>query len=435
LIERDRRMVIKVGNVRLGKSVSIFAAFLMFCVIYHPPILGINVLYLITPIIWLYILVHFRSILAPFDRYNVRKMIIWILLLVVYQSLISIFNGYSIIAASVGMIWWLLAIIPSSLVINHYICTKGFGEETFNHSLLFAALLQVLFALLAYMFPSIRDFFMRNVDYSGISYMFVYRMYGFARYLTGFTAFAQGTIAAYFFWLGINKNRKYFWAVPFILFSAVINARTSLVIFIGAVLVMFFTSKIRLRNKLIFEGIILVTIIVGQYILDYLRTTNTNQTVGFVIEFFDVVGAFFRGDTTGYFIYATNTTKYTLPTGIHFIFGIGKNIFTRSSDISFTSDIGFVNDIWVGGIVFDVLFYSFWVWLCLLINRKLKEENVNNSSLALAGIIAVALLASNFKGIVNTDNDLVSFFFIVATYYMLRRDWYEGSSNSNYSCL
>lgn len=426
-------MIIKVGNARIMKDVSWFAAFIMFVVIYHPPLLGINVLYLITPFLWIYVLLHKNSILVPFNRKTVNKLIIWIFALVLYQSMISIFNGYSFIAASVGMIWWLLSIIPASIVINHYICMNEFGKDTFDNSLLLATMTQVLFAVLSYLFPPIRSFFMRNLDISSISFMAAYRMYGFARYLTGFTAFAQGTIAAYFFWLGMNRNKKYYWAVPFILFSAVVNARTSLVIFIGAILVLFFTSKIKLRNKIIFGALILFAILGGHYFLEYLRMNSTNQTVGFVVEFFDVMGAFFRGDTTGYFIYATNTSKYVLPTGIHFIFGIGKNIFTRSSDIAYTSDIGFVNDIWVGGIVFSVLFYLFWAWMCISIKKSVSENDKRTSSFALIGIIIVALAASNFKGIVNTDNDLVSFLFIVAAHYMIRGDWYNESTERNYS--
>lgn len=428
-------MIIRLNKKGFGKNVSIFAAILMFCVIHHPPILGINILYLITPIVWVYILLHYKYLLVPFDKKSINKMIIWILFLIMYQSMVSLFNGYSIISASVGMIWWVLAIIPSAIVINHYICTQGFGEDAFNNSLLFASLLQVFFAILAYVSPEIRAFFMRNIDYSKISYMYAYRMYGFARYLTGFTAFAQGAIAAYFFWLGITKNKKYFLSVPLILFSAVINARTSMVIFIGAVLVIFFTSKLKFTSKMIFAVAIILSVIGGNYLLEYLRLNSTNQTVGFVVDFFDVMKAFFNGDTTGYFIYATNSSKYVLPTGIQFIFGTGKNIFKQSIDVAFTSDIGFVNDIWVGGIVFVFLYYSFWIWLCLLLKRKISKTGMQSSSLAFVAMIAIALVVSNFKGIVNTDNDLVSFILIVATFCLIRRNCDERYFNGNSSSL
>ncbi len=398
------------------KSCSVIAAIWMFCLIYHPPFFSINFLYVLAPISWLYLLANKKFFSRSINKKQLYETIICLVVLILYQTLISMFNGRTPFQASIGMIWWVVAIIPTCLSIKGYLEIHHFKNAAFWNSLGLAALLQCAFSLAAFLNPSIQELFLTNIEIT--SAWLLTRMFGFARYLTGFTGMTQGFISALFLYLGMNYKKSYIILVPFIILSGVVNARTSLVILAGAGILVFLFSKLGFKWRMIWSGILAVFIVTIISIYTYLADNATNDTVKWIIEAVEVVIKFFNGETTGYFIYTANADKHTLPSGLSLIFGEGTRIFTKQEGIRYTSDIGFVNDVWVGGLAFCLMYYSFIIFELRLIYKSVNEIEKKNK-FVLIGIILVGFIVCNIKGIVNTDNDFIAAVILLMTNYSL----------------
>jgi hypothetical protein len=339
--------------------------------------------------------------------------------MIIYQTIISTLNGYTLISTSVGMIWWLFSIIPASLSVFIIVQKKNGSDLMFYNSLLLAVLFQTILAFLAFIFPSVQSFFLINIlrENPNMSYWAQFRMYGFAKYLTGFTGMAQGFLAAIFLYLGFSIKKSYLVFVPFILFSGLINARTSLIIFISSAIIILLFTRIGFLKKILilFGSIIFLLFLV--IIFNNFAFFRTNDTFNWIYESINVISDFFRGEITGYFIYATNSDKYILPSGIQLIFGAGTRIFNMTN-IGYTSDIGYINDFWVGGLIFSIMYYSFWMKIITSFTKKNKHDY------SLVLVLSVTFLLVNFKGIVNTDNDFVSIVFLILINIYYRREKY-----------
>lgn len=418
-------MKLKNGELIIGKNISFLATLILFCIIYHPPLLTFNILYLIAPVTWIYLIAHRNYLKQIINVEYLYKVYLWLVIIIIYESIISFINNYSVIAVSVGMIWWAIAIIPVCIATLCYIKLKGYSDITIINSLEVAAWIQCIFGILGFLFPSIQSLFLKNIQqqYSSITYMFSYRMYGFATYLTGFTAMAQGFLALIFLYLGINYKRKYLRIVPFLVFVGLINARTSAVIFVVGVVVLFLFSHFDMKYKLGSIIALLILCVAGYFGIVYLQNNNTNGTIVWILDGYNEIVDFFNGKTSGYFIYATNDSKYVLPTGIQFIFGAGTKIFLKSDRIPYTTDIGFINDFWCGGLILVLGYYLLLLWLFISFYKEHKKSGGKNS-LSLLMIMITTFLLANFKGIFNTDNDLVSvyFFLIVSQLMICSRD-------------
>lgn len=384
---------------------------MIFLMVFHVPVLPINILYIITPVSYLYLLLNRGS--KYVNKEQLRSLYTWLILMIAYQSLISISNGYSFIESSVGMIWWAIAVIPISLSIIISCGKKPNRGLSFIYSLTFAVLIQCLCAYIAVVSPSMKAFFLKYVDTENLirNGQYFFRLFGWARYLTGFTAMSMGLIAGLFFYHALSRKKLFYIFTIMTAIAGVINARTSAVIFVGCVTIAFLFYGKNLIKKIVW--LVSIASVVSIILLSLnLKGLSDNDTISWITDGFNEISGFIEGEDTGYFAYATNEEKWSLPHDSRFVFGEGTDVFDYHRNVGFTSDIGYISDIWSGGILFSFCFYSF--ILVFLVKLYKNEKHLKRKDkIIIPGMLAMTLFISNVKGILNSDNDLICVVFLI----------------------
>ena len=108
-------------------------------------------------------------------------------------------------------------------------------------------------------------------------------------------------------------------------------------------------------------------------------------------------------------IYYFNPQNYILPNGLSIMIGVGTY---TGGNLGYATDIGYVNDIYLGGVIYlcMILFFFYYV-----LRSFYRGQNVTYKFIYQFGLIV--LLISNIKGYVFSYNELTSFFIILGIMY------------------
>ncbi len=401
------------------KKYNIFAIIVLFLLIYEPPIFSFNILHVIGGVSWIYILFHRKIILTNLSFHKLFIIYITFIMIALYIAFISIVNNNSMLAAA-PFLYWLIDIIPCSIMVNSIMKQKGYNLDNILTLLLMVGLVQSITAISAFFIPSIKEFFINQFILYGYDEIYftlsAYRIYGFASNLTFTTPIVQSTLTLISVYLAVNLNYKYLIFTPFLFFSAVINARISFIIILVGVLAMLLCIRpIKLKT-------IVMTTIIGSMIaiiimidMNYIKE-NAVETYQWIITGINEIRQFFKGDTSrGYFNYVSNAQRYRLPDGFGLYFGVGNRIM-GSNKYNTYSDIGYVNDIWLGGLIYCIFLYSTFTSFLLDFLRSSNRKLQINWFLFL--LFMGSFIVSNIKGFIFSMNNFTSLFFIIYIYFI-----------------
>ncbi|MEQ8191843.1 MAG: hypothetical protein ABRQ39_28015, partial [Candidatus Eremiobacterota bacterium] len=380
---------------------------------YVPSLLSINILHIVGGISWLYIFGNYKIIKRIIKIEHLTNLYILFAVLAVYIILIAIINENPYTVA-VYFWHWLFNIIPASIMVTCYLFKHDYTIEDLINILLIAGILQSIIAILSFAIPSTQMYFVEQLAsdrYSG-SY---YRMFGMASDLTYTTPIVQSILAIIALYLAINKKWKYIILIPVFVFSAIINARTSIII-MGIGLIVCILPNFSIKRLIKFAVIIGVVLVMIYYCLIYVQT-EAPETYNWIFEGNQQIISLFQGDTSyGYFSYVTNSTKYPLPEGLGLIFGVGRRImgFNR---YNLGTDIGYINDLWLGGIIYCIFIYSLF---CYILYGILKADGGRyRLNKFIFYFFATVLIVGNIKGYIFSNNNVTSLLFLFYTYMVL----------------
>jgi hypothetical protein len=395
------------------KKYNLLLIIFLFLLIYYPPLLSINMLHIIGLFSWIYIIFHRKSIGEKLNVTKIVGMYLLFILLVTYIFIIAFINDNSFIITT-AFLYWMVDIIPGCIVTIDICLRKKYTQTDLITLLLIVGSVQGVLAFLAFIIPEFQFAFinqMLSYGYGDVySAVATFRMYGVASNLTFSTPVIQSILAMIAFYLATKVNIKYLAFFPLLAFSAVINARTSIVVMIVGIIAIFLSSR-KLNFKQMPKAIILVclSIVVLKGLL-YWVEIGSPETYMWIDNGFNEIIAFINGDATGYFTYISDQNRYALPTGFNLLFGNGVNILFRSK-YGVASDIGWINDIWVGGFVYSFIIYIFYGRILLDINRHgaSHTELCRFLSIFLFGIFLVV----NFKGSIIGANEVMTVIFLI----------------------
>lgn len=224
-----------------------------------------------------------------------------------------------------------------------------------------------------------------------LRYLLSYRIYGIASSYTFMLPLIQtffSVIALYLYSEG--KGFFYFITSVLLIYSSIVNGRTGMYIYIIIMIIYFLKQSLQKFNLkiLIFSfGTLIIFVISVLFILNFYPDRFAWITEG--IE--EIILLFFAGETSQ----NTNVGRLigehlVFPKGFDIIFGLGKNIFSgityRNNYIH--SDIGYINDLFRGGIIYIFLLYP----TILSFFNKYCTKPFLKTSLVLFFVIA------NYKG-------------------------------------
>lgn len=212
------------------------------------------------------------------------------------------------------------------------------------------------------------------------------------KYIRGFTfsessTFGFGITQGIIFGLAFNEtknNNKYYIPLLLLIISILFNARVGFVVIIISFLLLYK----RINFSLIFYTLIFVTLSLSYFLSTDFANENS-QTLEWATSFFSESFDFFSGKKDSDSTYDALTGRmFFFPDSLFgILFGDGKTVMGR--DIG--SDIGYVNQIFTGGLVYlFLLIFTLWVYY-------LNFVRVANKNFITSFFILIILIV-NYKG-------------------------------------
>ena len=401
-----------------AKKHRIFELFLvvfLWIFIFNPPLVSfINLTHVLGVAAIFYLMLQRVSLPKYFVLAEFFAVVVYLYLLVV--SLIHDRSGYF----SLYPVYWIVDVLPISFAVMHMCKRRKIGYQQFEKLVILAACLEMVLVFLALLVPSIQKTFISMMIQYGYqdSYFetWAFRTYGLASNLQFSSALAMAITSL----LCLNrmiatKEYRYFLLSILLVVAGYVNARTSLIVFLCGLMVILFMNR-RMKHAMQIFKILLSVIIVAFCILFYFSVAESSTQVLWLRDgIYEILGLFSDDYKAHYstFEYFLSSEKYTLPkNGFDLFFGTGTYILMRN-EYSVTSDIGYINDMWLGGLT-----YLFVVYGCVLaFFRKLFLKHRNHQYVRIVlSVLMTGIAVSNMKGTVLSFNNVSTLVILICIF-------------------
>ena len=375
-----------------------------FFTIYNPSILPFSTLHLCAIIALLSIIKHWNEYKYRF--LSVINIICFLFLIIIYMFfVISIGEGSFIDLYRLGSI--IFEMIPCACYIS-YTCKKK--KVHLEKVIIYSALIEGIIAIILFLSPKLQYLVINNMVTNGYpnSYLkFIsYRLYGLSYSMLYAMPIVNAAIGMYTIYYALKTKIVYFFVAFIIIFSAIINARIAFVPIIFGGIYLIYLIMLKKKNicmksliKIISTAVL---IILGLIIFNNIISKNKIIEKWILKGFNDIIAILFRHDNgSKYYSYYVGNERWHLPKGIFSVlFGTGKRVIR--GNLEYSSDIGYINDLWWGGIIYCILIYLFILYTVYYIYKsRIRKE------LHYLGFVAILILAIvNVKGNVVGTNEI-----------------------------
>lgn len=405
-------------SIRLQK---ILCVILMYLIIFNPPLFKFNCVIIISILSNIYILMKYKYMKKYINMNHYFLIEIFLLIEMIFLCFISVLNGNKFYIFSY-ILYWALGDIPFSLCLLYFFKKNKLKFISMINLIIATCVLFSFTAILAFFVPAIKSIFTNMLSSYGVESMDVlslYRDYGLAANLTNASSFLCAIVASASLYLSFRLSRKYLLFVPVLVFSAVINTRTSIVLigigFVLAILLNF--PKMRFKDLVVLSLACLIIVGVYFYLIDVLKEKNPD-TYLWLKNGIDELFTFSNRnlDDDSYFSYISNIERWKLPDGFFFLFGHGVEI-QGGSKYGVYSDIGFVNDFWRGGLMLFIINSAIYIYIVLNIIKRKSLFNKADKLFMLLGIMFL-LITLNVKSsfFIHSDVTVVLIIFVIFSF-------------------
>ena len=218
---------------------------------------------------------------------------------------------------------------------------------------------------------------------------------------------------AYFY-----KKKRYILYAIITLMVTFLNGRFGIVIFFIGLISFIIYLLMKKMDIIKVLKILFLMIIAGALMISIIYEFLPNTFI-IVEHAYDDVLSFVNEGTTKNSETATLVSMIFFPTGLSIIFGCGFRIFGnkgREYGFNDSSDVGFVNDVFMGGIVYMILLYSGYFYIIAYIKKFFKgfcfERTVTN-------LLIICIFLANIKGEVFRSHLLMANIILLLTVMML----------------
>ena len=336
----------------------------LFVMIFNPPIIPRINLFLAF-ISTLIILLKYRNRIKRIMRQSkINSWGFWIGLLFLYaftiplvisllmNDIVNIENYSALINRFVVLF---ITVVPCAI---HLICTlekKGYDYHFFIETVINAGLIESFLCILAFLNPTIKEAFVNIMAKNAPSSLYenswyiTVRSYGFAGTLLDVFGFGIAVIAGISFLYGIIYKQRYIIYSVVILTSALLNARTGIVIYLISVFFsiyyIFRQKLVKLMIRIIFAIIVILLLSVG---VIYIVSQNS-ATMGWIRTLVNSIKGAINEKSVRSLGSLFSDNFWELPGGMRIIIGTAHSKFGATGYSH--SDVGYINDIWFSGII------------------------------------------------------------------------------------
>ncbi len=346
-----------------------FFLLLLYYFMYTPPFrinLGIGMDIILIIVSFLYMFIHRNEHRNFINNFKLEySLLLFILFFCIIRSCIEV-NFLPIFLHTLSILY-VFVVIPFV-----FMCAKRIGvfkEKDIIRSILIASSIAACLSMFCAISPVFNAFIKNKVVlYEEGSYLIdnEVRGFGVASLLTSHYGYIQGTVAV----LGLYyiKNNKWFlFFIPLVLLSALLNARTGILIaLIGFLILSFY------YNKIIILPIMIIGSGVVYYLPEILELLNLNEgTLRWIREFNDLLLAFYTGEKS-IGEYATFSSMIIWPSSaMEWILGRGISLYDMKNSLH--SDVGWIIQLNYGGLIYLILFVLFLVVMAMRLWRLKKK--------------------------------------------------------------
>ncbi|WP_150269431.1 hypothetical protein [Paenibacillus tepidiphilus] len=277
---------------------------------------------------------------------------------------------------------------------------KSYTQEKAIIFLLNLGLVQGIMCIIMLFVPGFRDIAL-ELYYNGREenvFISANRIYGISGDYTFFTPVFHGILAVLACIYAMLKNYRFLYYVPFLLIAILLNGRTGLIVFAVGFICTVILLLLRGRSigKILSYVVIFVIVVFLIILIIKVASPNTYNWIIGGIE--DSLALLITNEYSGNYEVLLNTMLYW-PKGLGIIWGEGYRVFGENGPIhgKRPSDIGYVNDMFMGGIIYITILYSCILSFLLKIGKKMKDSNKLIESLMSISLVLILLL-SNYKG-------------------------------------
>lgn len=385
-----------------------YLRFYIFVFLYQPSlsfIIGLNshILFLIlsTPIIFNLLVKKDRRILSVLKKKPLASTIILFLIATLYASIRSAMAGASLLTIMTTVAQGLLPILYliMALLTNISLSDIGYTKNQKIELVLNTALVQSLIAILMLIFPPLKQLAI-NIYYGAGAkeniYIISNRIYGICDgdYTYGLQishAILAITSLVYAYY---NKRKRFYLYVPLLLSVTMLNGRTGLLIFIVGFLI--FIIKELFSKKGLSKSL---TILACSFCLSFgiikllpIVIPSSYGLIKHALNDFSENLAGESGTETGRY-----REMYVFPNDAQLVFGEGTRIVGKKGSavgVNVSSDIGIINDLYLGGLIYTTLIYIAFYRLLLISHSSSKDQFTTTLLL----LLAISALLANLKG-------------------------------------
>jgi hypothetical protein len=316
---------------------------------------------------------------------------------------------------------FLINVLPCSAFFAVLIGKWNLKFSDFLRILVFVGLIQSVVVLLMFTSDATRQLVLgiltkNGFDFSSgqLGFWSQYRIYGLAtNYLYAFPVL-QGLLAAVALYIALFEDARYMFALPTLVFSIIVNARTGLFIF-GAASFLIFYHRLMQGRRL--GGSLKISLVTIGFFFSFLGTLRLVESYSEFTSSWINAGIgetqdAMRGDFSGV-TYATllkESLDVGIPEGVGLLVGtgvqIGSGIVALTSNHAYVSDTGYVNDVVFGGIFFTAILYYSVLQLALF-------KSQHKADIALKWVLIAFMLAANIKGVAFIVHELSTAFVVI----------------------
>ena len=420
--------------IRIGKTkISLPMILFMYVLVYNPPLLAplyrSNSVWLVMLPSVAYVLMHWKE-LKEFTNF---RAVVWteavLGVILVYLMAMAKLNGNPV--SEFGyFVYWMAGDIPFALACWICLRKKGLGFAELLDHLTAAGLVMAATSLAAFLIPAVKEFFIEKMIAYGIPYVIklsCYRYFGLAANLSSTAAYVQIALACIALYRGIRVKPLWLIAFPVLAFSANLNVRTTVYLMLAgmaAVLAgLLFTKDLKLIGKFFLAAV--PALAIAYFGLELIRMVNP-MTYEWLARGIEEVSSFVSGDEVPYADAYFTELAWMLapehfPKGLKLVFGAGTEIMGTLVEDKYgvSSDVGFMNDLWRGGILYLVTMTALYLralWQMARSKTVRKETGIFFAALCLFffGI-------TNIKGHFFIHSDLTAVIWMLIAALVLNR--------------
>ena len=430
--------------IRIGKTkISLPMILFMYMLIYNPPLLAplyrSNSVWLMMLPSAAYVLLN-RKTLKEFI--SVRA-VLWTeaILGVLLVYLMAIAKIHDNPVSEFGyFVYWMAGDIPFALACWIALRKRGLGFEALLDHLLITGLAMAATSVAAFLIPAVKEFFVEKMIAYGIPYVIKlssYRYSGLAANLSSTAAYVQSALACIALWRGIREKPLWLAAFPVLAFSANLNVRTTVYLMIAgiaAVLIgILFTKDLKQIGK--FFPAAGSALAIAYFGLGLIRYVNP-MTYEWLARGIEEVTSFVAGEevpyTDAFFAeLAWMLSPEHFPRGLMLIFGAGTEIMGTIAEGKYgvSSDVGFMNDLWRGGILYLLIITGLYLWMLwkMARSRTVRRE----TGIFLAALFLFFFGITNIKGHFFIHSDLTVILWILMAGLVWNRGETEKGNGEN----